>query len=322
MSISVLHFPLQNTDKSKVSIVDKQKNSNGIYYLGMVFVVLIWGIFPVLTKKLFTFYTPSLWDTAGSMIAVISLLILGRKKLKQLNWDYFKVAVPTGLFFSAACLTQKFGLTMTTPAMFAFLENLTCVFVPLLMLLFVKQKLTLPKILAALLCLAGVFALCSNGLTLRFGPGEILCGLAGVFYAVNIAGTSAFGKKLDTGLYLLIQFSVHGIISAIYSILFVDVWKFSFAPQHLISLVSIVLISTVLCWMIRTACLKRLDPSFVAIIMPFSSVVTSVVSIWAGTDTLSAALVIGAILMFAAIMLSGLADSFRTSHKKAKDTAE
>lgn len=287
----------------------KFKNSDSIYYLGMVFVVLVWGLFPVLTKKLFTFYTPSLWDTVGSLIAVISLALISRKKLKMLNWDYFKVALPTGLFFSAANLLQKFGLTMTTPAMFAFLENLTCVFVPVLMLIFAKQRLTLTKILAAFLCLGGVFILCGGDLTLQFGLGDVLCALAGIFYAVNIAGTSAFGKKLDTSLYLLVQFTVHGTVSAIYSVLFVDDWKFSFAPLHLGSLVSIVLISTVLCWVIRTACLKRLDPSFVAIIMPFSSVVTGVISIWVGTDTLSSALVGGAVLIFVAIVISGLADS-------------
>ena len=140
--------------------MNKFKNSNSIYYVGMLFVVLIWGLFPVITKSLLEIYTPSLWDTVGGLISVIALLILCRKKLQLLSWDYFKVAVPTGVFFSSACLLQKFGLTMTTPAMFAFLENTTCIFVPLLMLLFVKQRLTVPKVLSALLCMAGVFALC------------------------------------------------------------------------------------------------------------------------------------------------------------------
>lgn len=287
----------------------KFKNTNFIYYVGIVFVVLVWGVFPVLTKNLFQLYTPSLWDTVGSLIAAISLALVSRKKLKLLNWDYLKVAVPTGLFFSAAGLSQKFGLTMTTPAMFSFLENLSCVCVPILMLIFVKQKLSLPKIIAALLCLAGVGVLCGGDMTLRFGPGETLCALAGIFYSVNIAGTGAFAKKLDTGLYLLVQFIVHFVVSASYSFIFVKEPLFSFAPLHLACLVGIVLLSTVLCWLIRTACLKKLDPSFIAIVMPFASVVTGIVSVLAGTDTLSFALVGGAILMFAAIMLSGLADS-------------
>lgn len=287
----------------------KLKNSKLIYYIGIVFVVLVWGAYPVMTKSLFEVFTPSLWDTAGGLIAVIALSILSRKKLKQLNKDYFKVAVPTGLFFSVAGLTQKFGLTMTTPAIMAFLENLTCICVPLLMLILAKQKFTLPKILAAVLCLGGVFFLCGGDLSGGFGPGVILCGLAGIFYSVNIAATGIYAKKLDTGLYLLVQFAVQFVTSAIYSVFFLEDPKFSLEPLHLISLVGIVLISTVLCWVIRTACLKKLDPSFVAVAMPFCSVVTGVLSIATGADTLSFALVAGAVLVFAAIMISGLADS-------------
>lgn len=285
------------------------QNSNFIYYVGIVFVVLIWSLYPILTKRLFTLYTPSLWDSAGSLIAVLSLLVISRKKLHLLNWAYFKAAVPTGAFFSAACLLQKFGLTMSTPAMFAFLENLSVIFVPILMLFFAKQKLTWVKILSAVICLGGVFVLCGGNGQLQFGKGEVLCALAGIFYSVNIAGTGAFAKKLDTGLYLMVQFMVQCIISVTYSALFLEEWNFSFAPQHLLSLVSIVLISSVLCWLIRTACLKKLDPSFVAVAMPFTAVITSALSVWIGTDTLSFGLVAGAALIFAAILISGLADS-------------
>ena len=285
------------------------QNTKSVYYLGMLLVILIWSLFPVIAKNLFDIYTPSLWDTAGSLIAIVALLIVNRKKLKLLNKDYFKVALPTGVFYSAACLTQKFGLTMTTPAMFAFLENTTCIFVPILMLIFVRQRLTLPTMLASLLCLGGVFVLCSGEMTLHLGPGEILCALAGLFYAVNIAGTGTFARKLDTGLYLMIQFAVHFVVSLGYSIVFVEEWKFSFEPQHLGALVGIVLISTVLCWSIRTACLKKLDPSFVAIAMPFTSVITGIVSVVVGTDSLSFSLVAGALLITAAIMISGLSDT-------------
>lgn len=283
-------------------------NSKIKYYIGIIFVVLIWGTYPVFTKNLLKIYTPSLWDTAAGLISVTFLLISNRTKLKWLDWRHLKVALPTGLFFSAAGLTQKFGLTMTTPTMCAFLENLTCVCVPVLMLIFAKQKLTFVKILSGILCLGGVFILCGGNLSGGFGPGVILCALAGVFYSVNIAATGAYAKKLDTGLYLLIQFSVQFVMSALYSLFFVKQPQFSFAPLHLGALAGTVLLSTVLCWIIRTACLKKLDPSFIAVAMPFCSVVTGVLSVLTGADTLSVSLVGGAVLILIAIVISGLAD--------------
>ena len=289
--------------------MDKFKNPKTIYYIGIIFVVLVWGAYPVFTKRLLTLYTPSLWDASASFLSMICLLLANRTKLKWLDWRHIKVALPTGLFFSAAGLTQKFGLTMTTPAMCAFLENLTCVCVPVLMLVFAKQKLTLVKCLAAVLCLGGVFILCGGDLSGGWSLGVILCALAGVFYSVNIAGTGAYAKRLDTGLYLLIQFAVQFVVSTVYSIFFVKEPVYSFNPLHLGALVGIVLLSTVLCWLIRTACLKKLDPSFIAVAMPFSSVVTGALSILFGSDTLSFALVGGAILILVAIIISGLADS-------------
>ena len=285
------------------------KNTKTKYYIGIIFVVLVWGAYPVLAKNLFKIYTPSLWDTAASFVSVICLLLTNRTKLKWLDWKHIKVALPTGLFFSAAGLTQKFGLTMTTPAACAFLENLTCVCVPVLMFVLAKEKFTVPKVLAAFLCLGGVFLLCGGDLSGSTNLGLILCALAGVLYSVNIAGTGIYAKRLDTGLYLLVQFSVQFVVSATYSLVFVKDPQFSFAPVDLGSLVGLVLLSTVLCWIIRTACLKKLDPSFIAVAMPFCSVVTGTISVMTGADTLSFGLVGGAVLIFAAIIISGLADN-------------
>lgn len=285
------------------------KNTKSVYYIALIFVVLIWGLFPVVSKYLLNFYSAALWNATSSLICAISMLILCSKKLRHLNWNYFKIAVSTGLFFSAANVVQKLGLGITSPAMYAFLENTSCIFVPVLMLIFVKEKLTLPKVLSGLLCLVGVFILCGGIHGLQFGPGEILCALAGIFYSINIAGTAAYGKKLDVSLFLLVQFIVHAIVSWACVFLYNETRMFSFQIGHLTLLVLSVLISTVLGWLVRTECLKHLDAAFVSVAMPFTAVVTGIASVLVGTDTLSASLVVGALLILAAIFISGLADT-------------
>lgn len=54
--------------------------------------------------------------------------------------------------------------------------------------------------------------------------------------------------------------------------------------------------------------MKSVDPSAVAVMMPFSSVMTTVISICTGSDTLSFNLVIGVTLGLVAIILSGFGD--------------
>ncbi len=277
------------------------------YFLMLIGVVIIWGISPNITKGLLSYYSPGLRSAMSSVVAFVAMLIVCAKKLKNLNKEYFKVALPTGIFYSAACIMQSVGLVYTSPAMFSFLENLSCLVVPFLVWIMTKNRPSIFKFVGAILCLVSVFILSggSDITSFNFGIGEILCGLAGMFYGVNIAVTGIKAKKLDAGLYLLIQFGVHMVVSTTYAFAFEEI-AFSTKFLPLLVLVVLVLISTVLGWLIRTICLTHLDPSLVAVVMPFSSVVTTVISVILGTDILTWGLIVGAIVGVLAVISSDL----------------
>ena len=79
----------------------------------------------------------------------------------------------------------------------------------------------------------------------------------------------------------------------------------------LLLLIAYVLISSVLGWIIRTKCLIHLDATFVAIAMPFSSVITAVISVIIGTDKLTTNLIISIPVITFAIILSSLKLRFK-----------
>ncbi len=98
-----------------------------------------------------------------------------------------------------------------------------------------------------------------------------------------------------TSLYLTIQFGVNLIISTTYALIFEEaVFTAKFFPIALC--VGVVLISSVMGWLIRTICLKHIDATIVSVIMPFSSVVTMIISVIIGNDVLTVYLVVGALL--------------------------
>ena len=111
-----------------------------IAYCGIIFVILMWGVSPVLTSGLLDFYSGGMYSFASSLVSSVALLVLCIPKLKLLDRSYFKVALPTGFFVGLASLLQKIGLQYTTPTQYAFLENLSCVVVPLLLFLFIRKK--------------------------------------------------------------------------------------------------------------------------------------------------------------------------------------
>ncbi len=279
--------------------MEKQKKAKAksFYFIMLIFVVMVWGIAPNVSKYLLGVYSPAIKTAFTALIAFVAMLLVSAKKLKNLNANYFKVALPTGVFYSVACILQQVGLTKTTPTMYAFLENLSCLIVPFLVWIMTKERPTYFKFIASVLCLFSVYILGGGKLDGSFGIGDLLCGLAGIFYGVNIAVTGIKAKKfdLDAGLYLTIQFGVHLLISTAYAFLFEDV-VFSTAPAHIALSIGITLVSTVLGWLLRTICLKHIDPSVVSVIMPFSSVITAIISVILGNDTLTVYLVVGAFL--------------------------
>lgn len=289
-------------------------------YFGLISVIIIWGIVPFITIYFYDYYSPTILVAFCGLVSAITLLLTSIKKLNLLNKEYFKIAIPTGAFYSAANILQKIGLQYTTPTKYSFLENLSCVVVPILLFFLIKKKPTFLTILGSILCLASTFIL--NGLdfsssSLGFGVGEVLCAFAGIFYGVNIAATGAFAKKLYAPLYIMIQMFVESIFSFVTAITFnyvvvdgapLEPIKFTFNIWILILRVASVLITSTLCWVIRTNCMKHIDASICAVMMPFSAVVTTIISIVIGKDTLSTSLIIGVALGLLAIIMSSLGD--------------
>ena len=289
-------------------------------YFGLFFVVFIWGCAPLFTLELYKYYSPSIRLFFTEIILVISYLIMSARHLKEFNKDYLKIGIPTGIFLALSNLSQKIGLLYTTPAKYAFLENLSCITVPIVMFILSRKKPTLMTILSCITCLAGIYIL--SGITpddaSAWGIGETLCAISGLLYGFNIAGTGVYAKKLYAPMYLAVQSSV-GIISSFLSaiilskltttsvsgeIIPIEKVFYSLRPEHLIFLILVAVISSALCWTIRTNAMKHIDAGIVAIIMPLSSVITAILSVMTGKDVLNSNLVFGGIIGVIAVIMS------------------
>lgn len=307
------------------------KDKKSISYAGLLFVVLVWGTGPLTSKFFLDYYSPTLSVAVGSFISALMLLFLFRHKLKGITPDYFKIAIPFGLFYTMANLSQKIGLQYTTPTVYSFLENLSCIVVPFLTWWFIKKKPSALQLVGSAVCLASAFVLSglgSSGEGFSLGIGEILCALSGIFYGVNIAGTGAFAKKFDAGIYIMIQMFLESFVALVTAILFhyirvdgvpMEVIRFSWNPLLLLARIAIILVSSTLCWIIRTNSMKHVDASVVAVIMPFSSIIAGVLSVLAGMDVLSVELVVGATLGLVAMLICAVGDI--VADKKERQTA-
>lgn len=304
----------------------KKINKTALAYAMLIFVIFLWGASPLINAVLNDKCSVGLRSVLISGISVITLLIICGKRLKNLNKEYLKWALPTGACVAIASITQKIGLYYTTPTKYAFLENLSCVVVPIILFFAIKKRPSALTIISSVLCLIGAFVLGGMNFSaenISFGIGEVLCSLAGVLYGVNIAYTGDKIKKFDALLFLFVQQCASVVIGAVSLVVFtnvkingapIEVVHFTFDVTNILLILAIALVSNVLCWFLRIYALKFVNPTAVAVMMPFSAVVTGVMSLVVGMDTLSTEFVVGALISLVAVILSSIAD-IKYEHK-------
>ena len=302
-------------------------------YLGIISVVFIWGVIPTAKKALIgSHFSPAVYSMITTFAGACALLLLFAKHLGKINRSYFKVAVPTGAIVGAAALLQAIAYKYdASPTKQAFLENLSCVIVPILLFIIIKKKPSIITVIASVTCLASSFVLGDIfSVGLSFGTADVLNALAGIMYGVNIALTGIYAKKFFAPIYVMIQLFVQSISSAIVALSFNYITfggepmdKFVFTPDVwlILGAIGIGILTNAVCWTVRTTAMKYVSPNVVAVIMPFSAVVTGVVSVILGMDTLSTTLIIGAVLGLAASFMSS-ADDIMENKRAAKEVAQ
>ncbi len=310
--------------------MNSKNKSTLLAYLGIIAVVFIWGVIPTVKKALIGgHFSATIYSAVTTGAGAIALLLIFRRNLKKINLSYFKIAVPTGLVVGIAALLQAIAYKYdASPTKQAFLENLSCVVVPVLLFIMTRKKPSLLTVLACALCLASSFILGDIfTVGLSFGIADVLNALAGICYGINIAITGVHAKKYDAPLYVMIQLFMQAIVSVIVSVVFhfctiggepIDTIVFAPDIWLILYVIGIGVLTNAVCWTMRTLSMKHISPNVVAVIMPFSAVVTGIVSVILGMDSLSDTLVIGGILGLVASLISSASDMMENKRTAAR----
>ena len=291
-------------------------NKKLVYYLGLFTVIIIWGIDPVLMQTLYQHASPSSITAIGSFLAALFFTALSSKRLKSFNKSYLKAAIPISVITSSACLLQKIGLKFTTPSTYAFLEYISCLIVPIALFAFTRKKPTPIQLLSGVMCVVGVFIFCgvADG-GFRMGLGEIMCAMAGFLLGVSIASMGVFTKGLDIRLYMMAHLWVYFIYSALVAFVlnFVSIGGERIEAFHFdadlgwtlaIALAAFVIIG--IGWFLRTEAIVKIDPTVVSVMSPITAIVTTALSVALGFERITRSLIIGAIIIIIAAIISSL----------------
>lgn len=295
------------------------KKNKVIPFLVLIAVVVLWGVAPVLSKKMFNSgsYSPGLLIAIRGLFAIAAMAIFINKNFKKINKSYL-ICIPAGIFLAAAYIFQFVGLKYTDPSKNTFLENISCITIPIFMFLFVREKPTWYGIVSAIICVIGSIFLLGTGFDLShfFNQdqllGDGLSAIGGLFFGLDIAFTKVFCKDKDPLIYVFLQLCVLTVIAFIYAFAFegpvLHDLQYSFDLLPILGAVFLGVVCTAVCWVARAWAMKSIDAVTVSVLVPLSAVVASVLSIAFKFEDFTYNLLIGGLIILLSIAISAVFD--------------
>ncbi|QZY53916.1 DMT family transporter [Crassaminicella profunda] len=185
----------------------------------LILATFFWGSSYILTKfglhELRPFHLTAMRFIIGFFIAAIGLY----PHLKNTNRQTLKYAAIFAIILTMVFVTQAYGILYTTVANAGFLISLTVIMVPIISILFLREKPNSSTLLGVLLAFIGVILL--TGIeSLQFNIGDGLSLLCALLYAFHILLMERVTKTVDAIALGIWQLGFTGIFNIILALIF------------------------------------------------------------------------------------------------------
>lgn len=275
------------------------------YRLLILLATIIWGSSFVVVKDATETISPAwlLFVRFTMATIVLAIVLLGHRKeyFRRENIGY-GILIGTTLFFGY--YFQTIGITDTTPGKNAFLTGVYCVLVPFVAWLFMHKRPNRFNIIAAFMCLVGIGFISFDGsLTMSFGDAMSL--IDSIFYALQIVLIAKFAFKVDMFALTIWQFATVAVLSLICGVLFEQAPDFATLPTQTVwAIVYLGIPCSALALLLQNIAQANIPPASASLLLSLESVFGAAFSVAFGAEELTVRLIIGFVVVFAAIMVS------------------
>ncbi len=287
--------------------------------IGLLIVTIIWGSGFVATDIALEGSTTLQVMTYRFLVASILLLLIYRKSLSRINKSILIKGSILGVFLFLAFYFQTEGLNYTTPSKNAFITTMNIIFVPFLSFVFFKGKIDKYSIVGAILAFFGVSLLTVNFSDLTSSSinfGDFLTLLCAITFAMQIIFAGKFSKETNEPVLLsIVQMVVCTIFSLIAMVAFEGVSVANMTPTAIIAIVYLGIFSTAIGLTVQVACQMLTTETRAVILMSFEGVFGALFSVLLLGEVFTTQMIIGASIMFIAVMISQIPE-FNFASKK------
>ncbi|HEY0756651.1 MAG TPA: DMT family transporter [Ktedonobacteraceae bacterium] len=186
------------------------------YDLLALLMTVIWGGTFLVTKETLKFVGPFTYLSLCYLVAMLTLIGIFHRRLLRITRSELLCGLLIGVVLFAGYACQTVGMQWTSVSKTGFITGLYVPLVPLLSLLFLRQRVAITAWAGVLLSLAGLFLLSLNRqFNLSIGIGEWLLLACAVAFAMQIVLISKFAPDMDAINLALVQLACTTVLSLI-----------------------------------------------------------------------------------------------------------
>ena len=246
--------------------------------------------------------------------AAFMVYLFFHKRIHKTFKHDFKSGFILGVLLFIAIATQTVGLNYIGGGRSAFISATYVLMVPLIVWALRKIFPGFLTLIAASVCVFGMYLLTGDEISGTFNIGDFLTLICAITFAFQVIAIEKFTKGCDPVVLSFTEFLTLGILAFIYSILF-ETRNELINIESLPELLFTIILCTFGCYMIQIIAQKYVKPSRAVIIMSLESVFGLISSVILLGEVVTLRAGIGCALIFSAVLLSELEPYLKFSRR-------
>lgn len=275
---------------------------------GLLLIGILWGMGFVTVKiglnaGMNTFYL--MWLRFLGSFVLLSILF--RKKIKKVSKDDLKAGVILGIIQYFGYVFQTYGAANTTVGKNAFFTAINVIIVPYIFWILNKKRPDIFSFSASIICMIGVGIMSLDG-NLSFthlNKGDVMTIISAFFFALQVAYTGYFGRKVHPMNLVLLQMLVGGLLFA--GTQFATSGLREVIPLHgetLMAIIYLVVFSTAIPMMLQIYCQRLTTATKASILMSTESMFAPVFAFFILGEMMTLRVALGAIFILFSVVVS------------------
>jgi len=275
---------------------------------GLLLIGILWGMGFVTVKiglnaGMNTFYL--MWLRFLGSFVLLSILF--RKKIKKVSKDDLKAGVILGIIQYFGYVFQTYGAAHTTVGKNAFFTAINVIIVPYIFWMLNKKRPDIFSFSASIICMIGVGIMSIDG-NLSFthlNKGDVITIISAFFFALQVAYTGYFGRKVHPMNLVLLQMLVGGLLFA--GTQFATSGLREVIPLHgetLMAIIYAVVFSTAIPMLLQIYCQRLTTATRASILMSTESMFAPIFAFFVLGEIMTLRVALGAAFILFSVVVS------------------